>query len=184
MPSRVRGAVDGLANSQDRSTQHLLIGLGVTASAVLASALVARMNAPTADNPQRRAEYEALAQPAFKPPRQVFSLIWPPLFLALTVSGLRIWNAPKSAARTQALSLWGLVQALNALWMALGPGRLRGQLATAVTSLGTSAAYVWRARQVDAPAARMVAPYVGWIGFANVLTEELWRKNAAKPTLH
>jgi tryptophan-rich sensory protein len=22
-----------------------------------------------------------------------------------------------------------------------------------------------------------VAPYVGWIGFANVLTEELWRRN-------
>jgi len=76
------------------------------------------------------------------------------------------------------------VQALNALWMALGPGKLGGQLAAAVASLGTSAAYVWRARRVDAPAARMVAPYVGWIGFANVLTEELWRKNAAKPTIH
>ena len=76
-----------------------------------------------------------------------------------------------------------MVQALNALWMALGPRRLGGQLATAVASFGTSAAYVWRARQVDPPAARLVAPYVGWIGFANALTEELWRKNPS-PTIH
>ena len=45
-------------------------------------------------------------------------------------------------------------------------------------------AYAWRARKVDPPAANLVAPYVGWIGFANVLTEELWRKNAPKPTIH
>ena len=184
MTSFVRGAVDNLANSRGRSTQHLLIGLGVTATAVLSSAIIARLNAPTPDNPKVRAEYDRLKKPAMQPPPKAFSMIWPPLFLALTISGLRIWNAPRSPARAQALTLWGAVQALNALWMALGPRRLGGQLATALTTLGTSAAYVWRARQVDAPAASMVAPYVGWIGFANVLTEELWRKNAAKPTLH
>lgn len=183
MTSVVRGAVDNLANSRGRSTQHLLLGLGVTATAVLGSALIARMNAPTPDNPKVRRQYDRLDKPDFQPPPKAFSVIWPPLFLALTVSGLRIWNAPRSPARTQALTLWGLVQALNAVWMALGPRRLGGQLATAITSLGTSAAYVWRARKVDPPAASMVAPYVGWIGFANVLTEELWRKNP-KPTVH
>ena len=184
MSSRVRGAVDSLANSRGRSTEHLLIGLGLTAAAVLGSALVARRKAPTRDNPEVFAEYEALYQPALKPPRPVFSLIWPPLFLALTISGLRIWNAPRSPARNQALTLWGVVQLLNAVWMALGPRRLSGQLVTALSSLGTSAAYVWRARKVDPPAAGMVAPYVGWIGFANVLTEELWRKNPQTRTLH
>jgi tryptophan-rich sensory protein len=180
----MRGAVDSLANSRGRSTEHLVVGLGVTAAAVLGSALIARLNAPEADNPKVQAKYQALKQPAFTPPRSAFSVIWPPLFLALTISGLRIWNAPRSPARTQALTLWGVVQALNALWMALGPGKLGGELAAAVASLGTSAAYVWRARRVDPPAARMVAPYVGWIGFANVLAEELWRKNTAKPTIH
>ena len=184
MSSRVRGAVDSLANSRGRSTEHLLIGLGVTATAVLGSAIVARLSASAADHPEIYSDDEALKPAGFEPPRLVFSLVWPPLFLALTVSGLRIWNAPRSPARTQALTLWGAVQALNALWMALGPQRLGGQLATAVTSLGTSAAYVWRARKVDPPAARMVAPYVGWIGFAGALTEELWRKNPPKPTIH
>lgn len=184
MTSWARAAADTVANSRGRTTQHLLLGLGVTAAAVLGSALVARAHAPTPANPKAHARYAALEQPTFTPPRQVFALVWPPLFLALTVSALRIWNAPKSTARTQALTLWGAVQALNALWMALGPQRLGGQLATAVASLGTSVAYIWRARRIDQPAARMVAPYVGWIGFASALTEELWRKNPPKPTIH
>ena len=185
MPANpVRGAVDSLANSRGRSVQHILIGLGLTVGAVAVSALVARMNAPTEDNYEVYSDYEELVQPEIKPPSKVFAAVWPPLFTALTLSGLRIWNAPKSAARTQALTLWGMVQALNAVWMALGPKRLGGQLATAIASFGTAIAYVWRARQVDPPAASLVAPYVGWIGFANVLTEELWRKNPEHRTMH
>jgi tryptophan-rich sensory protein len=184
MPANpVRGAVDSLANSRGRSTQHILIGVGLAVGAVAISALVARLNAPT-DDYEVYSDYE---EPVFAetPPRsKVFATLWPPLFMALTLSGLRIWNAPRSAARTQALTLWGLVQGLNAVWMALGPRRLGGELATAVASLGTAAAYVWRARRVDPPAAGLVAPYVGWIGFANVLSEELGRKPAAARTVH
>ncbi len=179
-----RDAIDDLANSRGRSTRHLLIGLGLTVGAVLASAVIARANTPTPDHPKTERRDDQLDKPSFSPPKAAFAMIWPPLFLALTLSGLRVWNAPASAARTQALTLWGVVQALNAVWMALGPKRLGGQLTTAVVSLGTSAAYAWRAKQVDPPAAGMVAPYVGWIGFANVLSGELWRRNHARPTLH
>jgi tryptophan-rich sensory protein len=184
MPNILRKAVDGVANSEGRSAQHIMTGLAITATAVALSALIARLNAPTPDNPEVYSDYEELVQPDIKPPPKVFSIIWPPLFMALTISGLRIWNAPQSAARTQALTLWGAVQGLNAVWMALGPRRLGGQVAAAVASLGTSAAYAWRARQVDPPAANMVAPYLGWMAFANVLTEELWRKNPLQRTLH
>lgn len=174
-------AVKSAANAGGRSTRHLLTGLAVTAGAVAASALIARLNAPAPDNAQVHADYQALEKPA---QARLFAIVWPPLFMALTLSGLRIWNAPQSPARTQALTLWGTVQALNATWMALGPRRLGGQLAAAVASLGTSAAYIWRARRVDPAAAQMVTPYLGWIGFANVLTEELWRKNRPAPTIH
>lgn len=180
----VRGAIDRLANSRGRTSQHIAVGVGLTVGAVALSALVARMNAPVEDNWEVYSDYEELVQPSFKPPPRVFALVWPPLFMALTLSGLRVWNAPKSAERTQALTLWGAVQALNAVWMALGPNRLGGQLSAAIASLGASAAYVWRARRVDPPAANLVAPYVGWIGFANVLTEELWRKNPDHRALH
>jgi tryptophan-rich sensory protein len=180
----MRTAIDQIANSRGRSTRHLLVGVALTAGAVLASALISAKSAPSPSNPEVKRAYDRLDQPSFTPPPKAFALIWPPLFLALTVSGLRVWNAPRSPARAQALTLWGAAQALNALWMALGPRRLGGQLATAAASLGTSMAYAWRARRVDPPAANLVAPYVGWLGFANVLTEELWRKNALKPTIH
>jgi tryptophan-rich sensory protein len=181
----VRSAVDSLANSRGRTMGHVTAGLALTAGAVLVSALVSGANAPTDANPKAKAAYDRLDQPSFAPPKSAFALIWPPLFLSLTLSGLRIWNAPPSRARSQALTLWGAVQALNTIWMALGPGRLGTQLAAAIASFGTSAAYVWRARSVDPPASGMVAPYLGWIGFANALTGELWRRNAApKPTIH
>jgi tryptophan-rich sensory protein len=180
----VRGAVDSLANSRGRSARHILIGLGLTAGAVALSALVARLNAPPEEAWETYSDYEELVPAEAAPQPKLFGMVWPPLYLALTLSGLRIWNAPKSAARTQALTLWGVVQGLNAVWMALGPKKLGGQLATGIASLGTAAAYVWRARQVDPPSASLVAPYVGWIGFANVLTDELWRGKPEARTVH
>jgi len=180
----VRGAVDGLANSRGRSAQHILIGVGLTLGAVAISTLMARLSAPPQEEYEAYSDYDGPAVVEVEPPSRVFATVWPPLFMALTLSGLRIWNAPRSAARTQALTLWGAVQGLNIVWMALGPRRLGGQLAAAVASLGTAAAYVWRARQVDAPAANLVAPYVGWIGFANVLSEGLSRKSGEVRTMH
>src|SRR4051812_676761 len=185
MPANpVRGAVDSLANSRGRSAQHILLGVGLTVGAVAISALVAKLNAPPEEDFEVYSDYDEPVIVEPRSPSRVFATVWPPLFMALTLSGLRIWNAPRSAARTQALTLWGTVQALNAIWMALGPRRLGGQLAAAVASLGTAAAYVWRARQVDAASANLVAPYVGWIGFANVLSEGLWRKTPEAQTLH
>lgn len=179
-----RDAVDDIANSRNRSTRHLLIGLGLTAGAVMASALIARANSPAPDRPDARRVHDRVEHPGFSPSKAAFGLIWPPLFLALTLSGLRVWNAPSSPERTQALTLWGTVQALNAVWMALGPRRLGGQLTAVVVSLGTSAAYAWRARRVAPPAAGLVTPYVGWIGLADVLTSEFWRRAPTGPTLH
>jgi benzodiazapine receptor len=185
MPANpLRGAVDSLANSRGRSTQHVLIGLGLTVGAVAISALVAKLNAEPQDDYEVYSDYDEPVIAEAEPPSRIFATVWPPLFMALTLSGLRVWNAPRSAARTQALTLWGTVQALNAVWMALGPRRLGGRLAAAIASLGTAGAYVWRARQVDAPAANLVAPYVGWIGFANVLSEGLWRRAPEPETLH
>jgi tryptophan-rich sensory protein len=186
MPANpVRGAVDSLANSRDRSVQHVLIGVGLTVGAVAISALIARMTDAAADDGyEAYSDYEAPSYEQPKPPSKLFANLWPPLFMALTLSGLRVWNAPRSAARTQALTLWGAVQALNGVWMVLGPKRLGGQVAASVASLGTAAAYVWRARQVDPPAANMVAPYVGWMGVANALSEGLGRQSAGSSTLH
>ena len=182
--STLRDGFARLANRRDRPTGHVVLGLVLTGGAVLASALVAARHSPSPNNPKVKAAYDQLEQTPLQPPAIVFGIVWPALFMALTLSGLRIWNAPKSPERTRALTLWGLIQAFNATWMALGPRRLGGQLATAVATLGTAAAYAWEARKIDAPASTLVAPYIGWIGFANLLTEELWRRDGSRPTIH
>lgn len=187
MPSNpVRGAVDNLANSRDRSAQHILVGVGLTVGAVAVATLIAKLNPEPTEDFEAYSDYDApeWEQPKAKPPPKLLANFWPPLFLALTLSGLRIWNAPASAARTQALTLWGMAQGLNAVWMALGPKRLGGQVAAAVASIGTAAAYVWRARQVDPATAALVTPYIGWVGVANVLSEQLTPKAAEARTFH
>ena len=189
MPTHpVRGAVDSLANSRGRSAQHILVGLGITVTAVAAAALLARVGSRTEeDGYEAYSDYEPpeWELPKARPAPKILTNLWPPMFLALTLSGLRIWNAPASAARTQALTLWGMAQGLNAVWMALGPKRLGGQLAAAIASVGTAAAYVWRARQVDPTTASLVAPYVGWMSVANALSEGVTRpKPAETNTFH
>lgn len=183
MPTHpVRGTGDPLATGRGEAIRHIMVGLGLTVGAVALADLAARMHGPKPLNPEVRSDPETPEPSASKPPAKVFALIWPSLLMSLTLSGLRVWSAPRSAARTQALTLWGAVQALNAVWMALGPKRLGGRLAAVIACLGAAGAYVWRAKRVEAPTAGMVSPYVGWIG---LVTEELRRKNAAPDaTLH
>jgi benzodiazapine receptor len=178
----LRGAVDQLANSKGRTTRHIITGLAITGGAVALSALIARMTAARPEVPEVYSDYEEQDPREPAPPPSMFATIWPPLFLALTLSGFRVWNAPRSFARSQALTLWTTVQALNAGWMLLGPRRLGDRMVAAVMSLGTAAAYAWRTKRIDPAAASMVAPYVGWIAFVNLIGEELWRKTM-KPAL-
>ena len=172
-----RETLDRLVNRRGQSAEHLIMGMAITVGAVAISALIATRNAPTDGNPKVKAAYDALELPAFQPPKVLFGLIWPPMFVALTLSGLRLWNAPPSPARARAMGLWEAIQGLNALWMALGPRRLGRQLATAVATFAAACGYAVEARKVDAPASNLVVPYVGWISFACLLTAEFWRKN-------
>jgi tryptophan-rich sensory protein len=153
-------------------------GLAVTGGAVLASALVAGRFSPSPGRSRIRRDYERLDKPPFNPPDQAFA-IWGPLYALLTVSGLRVWNAPRGKARTRALTHFFGIQVLNALWMVLGFGlQRRGAMAveSAVTVLN-AAAYADAARRVDRTAGWLAVPHLAWVGFAALLSEELWRRN-------
>jgi benzodiazapine receptor len=176
--------ISGLINARGRSRTHVIEGVALCAGAVLLSALLASKAAPGRSNPRRYLENKALIHPGFEPPPKAFGLVWPPLFVSLALSGLRVWNAPPSRERNRALGLWGAVQGLNALWMLWGPRRQSATLATAAVTLGSAVAYMNSARKVDRPAATMLRPYLGWLSFAGLLTEELWRRNRGRPTIH
>lgn len=157
----------------------LLTGLVVTGGTVLASAVVSGLYSPAPANPRVRRFYKRLDKPEYTPPDPVFGAVWGPLYAALTVSGLRVWNAPRGPARDRALAHWFGIQALDALWVYLGFGvrRRDAMTAEAVVTVANAAAYVEAARHVDRPAAWLGVPHLAWIGFAALLSEELWRRN-------
>jgi tryptophan-rich sensory protein len=165
-------------------TAELATGLAVTGGAVLVSGLVSALFSPAPGNGRIRRDYRRMEKPPFNPPDWAFG-IWGPLFGLLTLSGLRIWNAPRGAPRTRALGHWFGIQALNALWMVIGfGGRRRGLMALeAVATVANAAAYIDAARRVDRTSAWLAAPYLPWVGFAALLSEELWRRNRDRPSL-
>jgi tryptophan-rich sensory protein len=169
VPPARRGRVGG---------RELTTGLLVTGGAVLASALLSARFSPSPGNRRIRRDYTRLEKPPFNPPDAIFA-IWGPLFGMLTLSGLRIWTAPRGAARSRALAHWFGIQAMNAIWMVLGFGlRRRGAMAAeAVATVANAGAYVVAARRVDPVAGWLAAPYAAWVSFAALLSEELWRRN-------
>ncbi|MBN9318776.1 MAG: tryptophan-rich sensory protein, partial [Caulobacterales bacterium] len=90
--------------------------------------------------------------------------------------------APPSRARTRALTIWSLLQAFNAAWMTFGSRRVGGQVTAAAAAVGAAAAYAVNARQVEQPLTGLASPYVGWMGFANVLNEQLWKRRGVDAT--
>lgn len=144
--------VEEALNAEGRSTGHIALGI------VVCIGLVAATTAVAALKPQPIA-------PGAKPARNpVLRSLWPAVFSATTIAALRIWNAPSSPKRTQALALWGASQALNLALMVWRPQSRNRQLAAAFSTAGLTAAYAHAAAQIDETAANIVAP----TGFAGL----------------
>ncbi len=152
------------------------------AAAVSAAALAWPMAAARRWGPQRFAQgiwYRLLHKPGFKPPDPVIPLAWGVIDTALAVGAYRLLRRPSSAPRNRALGFWALNVALVGGWSALFFGRrnLPASTAVAAVMVGSGAAYVAQARQVDSPAAAAGVPFVAWVAFATVLTAAIWQRN-------
>lgn len=123
--------------------------------------------------------YDGLDKPWFTPPKAVFGPVWTGLYVLIALSGYRVWKAPRSPRRRGALALWGTQLLLNAAWSPLFFGLRRPLLALVdqVALAGAATAYAAVARKVDRPAAIMMLPYLGWVGYAGALNAEIWRLN-------
>lgn len=123
--------------------------------------------------------YKTLRKPPFQPPRSVFAPVWTALYALIATSGYRVWKQEPSKARARALALWVTQLALNAAWSPIffGARRKRAAFVDLAALLGVVAAYAATSRKVDKPAAAMMLPYLGWLGFAGVLNAEIIRRN-------
>lgn len=123
--------------------------------------------------------YRRLHKSPLTPPDAVFGPVWTGLYALEATSAVRVYRTPPSPERTRALVLWGAQQALNAAWSPLFFGLHRARAALVDIGLlgATLEAYRRSAREVDRPAASLVLPYLGWLGFAAFLNAEAIRRN-------
>lgn len=184
--SRERALAGREAFELDRREGHhpvaqIAVGAALAGGAIVAAMMMGRRHERVLDDEMYAVEFAEMHEPVAHQPKPLTSLLLPPLFIAMTLSGLRTWNAPASPARTRALTIWSLVQGFNALWLGLGARRVGGQLGAATASLAASAAYALEARKVGGG----TAPDLGWLGLANALTAQLWRRPIPRmPTIH
>jgi len=180
-----RDKTEEFLNAEGRSPSHVAAGAAVCIAAAAVTALIAWKRSPTHANPEIEREFDDLSKSSLEPPKSAYSVLWPALFSVMTLSALRIWNAPSSPERMKALSLWGGLQGLNALWMFLRPTQRGAQVAAALSTFAATVLYARSVERVDARSAKLIAPYAGWVGFANLLNGELWRKNRPRGvTIH
>ena len=129
--------------------------------------------------------YESLAKPPGTPPNGVFPVTWTLLYLLMALAAWRLWlaradrDSRRAAAARAALWLWGLQLVLNAAWSWIFFGLHRPLLglvdiATLTVTLVLLVRIAGRARPV---AARMLLPYLLWVGYATWLNAGLWWLN-------
>lgn len=122
--------------------------------------------------------YSTIEKPALTPPSWIFPVVWPVLYLMMSVA---LWRYLESAVprvmRVLGVVLFGAQLALNGLWSYLFFGLHHPDLALvdiALLWLAIAAVIVtfWRHAR---GAALLLAPYLGWVSFATYLNVEVWR---------
>jgi translocator protein len=160
-------------------SKHDSAGLALMGGATLAVAALGGLVSP-GRSPSTQRWFRRLNKPAFQPPPAAFGAVWSALYPTIVASGYRAFRAPPSPERSRALRWWGVQLGLNGLWSPLffGLRRPRTALADSALLLAAAGNYVRHAQRVDKPAAWMLAPYLGWLGFATLLNAALVRRNA------
>lgn len=149
-------------------------------TAVLVSAAIGSLAGP--QHPSTAIWYARLRKPGFTPPGWVFGPAWGVLDTLMAVSGGRLLAAAPSRERTTALAGWATVVAGLAAYpqLAFGQRQLGGGVLLSAGMLAGATTTVVSSRRVDPVASAAGVPLVGWLGFALLLGEEVWRRNRGR----
>ena len=120
--------------------------------------------------------YAELKQPSWAPPPSVFGPVWAVLYLLMAVAAWLVWREDREKNTRQALSVYLIQLALNALWTWVffawrqGGWALVEIIVLWLLILLTLIAF-YRVRPI---AGYLLLPYLAWVSFAAVLTAALW----------
>ena len=163
-----------------RRTQHRIDpALAGFVSAVVAAALVGSAFSPSPRHRDIERWYRRLDKARFQPPPAAFAAVWTALYVAIAISGYRVYRAPMTRARRRALILWWAQMVMNAAWSPLffGARRPRASLVDLAGTGIATLAFAQATRSVDKTAMRLTLPYIAWLGFAGYLNVEIVRKS-------
>ncbi|GAC1347734.1 MAG: tryptophan-rich sensory protein [Acetobacteraceae bacterium] len=148
-------------------------------TALAAAALAGRRYAPSPDHPRTAAWYAGLNKAPYTPPGPVFGGAWALLYPLLGWAGYRLLSARPGRARTAALTAWAANVAAVAAhpYLLFGRKDLAASTALLTAEVGASVALVATASRVDPLLALSQVPLALWITFADLLNEEVWRRN-------
>ncbi len=120
--------------------------------------------------------YRGLRKPSWTPPDWLFPVAWTVMYLCMSAAAARVAVLPDAG---QALALWSVQIAFNALWTPVFFGLKRMGaglvvvlclwLAVALTMLA-----LWR---LDWIAGLLFVPYLTWVTVASALNATVWRMN-------
>jgi len=159
---------------QSHSKQKQILGLvGWLALSFAASAVGAVASI------QAKSFYGQLVQPDWAPPPFVFGPVWTMLYALMGIAAWLVWRCGGFRNNQQALTLFLVQLALNALWSWLFFAWHRGAFAftdIVVLWLFIAATLVsfWRVRPL---AGALLIPYLLWVSFAALLNYSVWQLN-------
>jgi benzodiazapine receptor len=128
---------------------------------------------------QAKTFYSALVQPSWAPPPGIFGPVWTVLYTLMGIAAWLVWRCDGFGPNRQALTLFLLQLAFNALWSWLFFAWNLGVLALAdivvlwILIVATLVSF-WRVRPL---AGALLIPYLLWVSFAAVLNYFLWQLN-------
>jgi tryptophan-rich sensory protein len=123
--------------------------------------------------------YSQLVQPGWAPPPGIFGPVWTVLYTLMGIAAWLVWRSGGFGSNRQALTLFLLQLAFNALWSWLFFTWNLGVLAVADilvlwALIMATLVFFWRVRPL---AGALLIPYLLWVSFASVLNVSLWQLN-------
>lgn len=121
--------------------------------------------------------YDALTKPSFTPPSWSFGVVWPLLYIAMTVAAWLVWRQQGKVGKAQ--GLFAVQLFANYLWTPLFFGLhspMLGLLWIILVWCLVAATLVtfWRIHKL---AGVLFLPYLGWVSFAAALTASIHQYN-------
>jgi translocator protein len=123
--------------------------------------------------------YRGLVRPSWAPPGWLFGPVWSVLYALMGVAAWLVWRARGFVGARNALLVFVVQLAANALWTWLFFVWRQGGLAFAeilllLALILATIGLFWRVNRL---AAVLLFPYLFWVSFASVLTLFTWRLN-------